>query len=82
MAENRLYQQTQSLHPRLPQSIEVIDCTLRDGEQSPGVAFTVEEKVELASSLVEAGIGVLDAGFPAASSADRGAMQALDELDL
>ena len=82
MAENRLYQQTQSLHPRLPQSIEVIDCTLRDGEQSPGVAFTVEEKVELASSLVEAGIGVLDAGFQAASSADREAMQAIDALDL
>lgn len=59
----------------MPKSVEVIDCTLRDGEQTPGVWFTVPEKVELALMLDEAGIGVLDAGFPAASAADTEAMQ-------
>lgn len=59
----------------MPTAVEVIDCTLRDGEQTPGVWFTVEEKVRLATLLAEAGIGVLDAGFPAASGADMEAMQ-------
>lgn len=58
-----------------PSSVEVIDCTLRDGEQTPGVWFTVEEKVHLAEALSEAGVRVLDAGFPASSGADLEAMQ-------
>lgn len=62
-------------HPRLPQSVDVIDCTLRDGEQAPGVWFTVEEKLQLATKLSEAGVKVLDAGFPASSGADLEALQ-------
>jgi isopropylmalate/homocitrate/citramalate synthase len=61
--------------PHRPTAVEVIDCTLRDGEQTPGVWFTVEEKVHLAKLLSEAGIGLLDAGFPGASGADLEAMQ-------
>jgi isopropylmalate/homocitrate/citramalate synthase len=56
-------------------TIEVIDCTLRDGEQAPGVWFTVAEKLELARMLARAGVDMLDAGFPAASGADLEAMQ-------
>jgi isopropylmalate/homocitrate/citramalate synthase len=59
----------------MPTAVEVIDCTLRDGEQTPGVWFTIEEKVHLATLLAEAGIGLLDAGFPGASGADLDAMQ-------
>ncbi|MGH3877540.1 MAG: LeuA family protein [Actinophytocola sp.] len=59
----------------MPKAVEVIDCTLRDGEQTPGVWFTVQEKVQLALLLDQAGIGVLDAGFPGASAADMDAMQ-------
>jgi isopropylmalate/homocitrate/citramalate synthase len=54
--------------PTMPAAVEVIDCTLRDGEQTPGVWFTVEEKVRLARLLADAGVAVLDAGFPGASS--------------
>ncbi|HEV2782732.1 MAG TPA: hypothetical protein VGX25_25350 [Actinophytocola sp.] len=61
--------------PTRPAAVEVIDCTLRDGEQTPGVWFTVEEKVHLARLLADAGIGLLDAGFPGASGADLDAMQ-------
>jgi isopropylmalate/homocitrate/citramalate synthase len=61
--------------PHRATAVEVIDCTLRDGEQTPGVWFTVEEKVRLARLLAEAGIGLLDAGFPGASGADLDAMQ-------
>src|SRR5262245_29514528 len=56
-------------------NVEVIDCTLRDGEQAPGVWFTVAEKLELARMLARAGVDLLDAGFPASSGADLEAMQ-------
>jgi isopropylmalate/homocitrate/citramalate synthase len=56
-----------ALYPRMPRKVEIIDTTLRDGEQSPGVWFTPEEKLELAALLAGAGVAVLDAGFPASS---------------
>ena len=59
----------------VPPTIELVDCTLRDGEQTPGVWFTVEEKLQLATALDNAGIAVLDAGFPASSAEDVEAMQ-------
>ncbi len=64
-------------HPELPASVEVIDCTLRDGEQAPGVWFTHEEKLELAALLSQAGVSVLDAGFPASSELEVETLQAL-----
>ncbi|MGC4070423.1 MAG: hypothetical protein QM784_38310 [Polyangiaceae bacterium] len=48
--------------------VEVVDCTLRDGEQAPGVWLTVEQKVELAARLSAMGVDVLDAGFPASGT--------------
>jgi isopropylmalate/homocitrate/citramalate synthase/aspartate/tyrosine/aromatic aminotransferase len=62
---------------RLPDAVEIIDCTLRDGEQAAGVWFTVDEKLKLASMLDHAGITVLDAGFPAASEAEVEVLQEL-----
>ncbi|PWT74232.1 MAG: hypothetical protein C5B46_04380 [Proteobacteria bacterium] len=82
MNNDPVYALAVELHPRLPARVEVIDCTLRDGEQSPGVSFSVPEKIELARALAKAGITVLDAGFPAASGADREAMQAIRALGL
>jgi len=71
-----------SLYPDLPRRVDVIDCTLRDGEQTPGLWFTTEEKVELAKLLSAAGIAMLDAGFPAASGEDLEAMQEMRRLGL
>ncbi|PLL91351.1 homocitrate synthase, partial [Klebsiella michiganensis] len=41
------------------------DTTLRDGEQSPGVAFRTSEKVAIAEALYAAGITAMEVGTPA-----------------
>ncbi|WP_320047005.1 homocitrate synthase [uncultured Ilyobacter sp.] len=43
----------------------ILDTTLRDGEQTPGVNFTLEEKLEIAKMLDKAGVKVIEAGIPA-----------------
>lgn len=50
--------------------IRILDTTLRDGEQSPGVNLNKMEKLEIAKQLERLGVDVMEAGFPAASSGD------------
>ncbi len=50
--------------------ISIFDTTLRDGEQSPGIALLPHEKVEIAAQLERLGVDVVEAGFPAASPGD------------
>jgi isopropylmalate/homocitrate/citramalate synthase len=54
--------------------IRLYDTTLRDGEQTPGVAFTPEQKLELAVMLSEAGVHILDMGFPSAAPSEAKAL--------
>jgi isopropylmalate/homocitrate/citramalate synthase len=55
--------------------IRLYDTTLRDGEQTPGVAFTPEQKYELAGMLSDAGVHILDMGFPSAAPSERRALE-------
>jgi len=48
-----------------PERIRIYDTTLRDGEQTPGVAFTPQQKFELAEMLSKLGVHIVDLGFPA-----------------
>ncbi|MGA7675273.1 MAG: 2-isopropylmalate synthase [Rhizomicrobium sp.] len=48
----------------------IFDTTLRDGEQSPGAAMTLEEKIEVAEFLDAMGVDVIEAGFPISSPGD------------
>lgn len=57
--------------------IKIFDTTLRDGEQSPGASMNHEEKLEIASALVELGVDVIEAGFPIASPDDFDAVRAI-----
>ncbi|HXF98334.1 MAG TPA: 2-isopropylmalate synthase [Gaiellaceae bacterium] len=50
--------------------ITIFDTTLRDGEQSPGIALSPEEKTEIARALERLGVDVVEAGFPVSSPGD------------
>src|SRR6266511_2253200 len=59
--------------------IRLYDTTLRDGEQTPGVAFTPEQKYELAGMLSDAGLHIIDMGFPSAAPSERRALELILE---
>ena len=54
-----------------------LDTTLRDGEQTPGVSFHLNEKVEIAKRLEAIGVDYIEAGFAGASKGDFEAIKAV-----
>lgn len=61
-------------------AVQLHDDTLRDGEQTVGVAFTIEDKVELARAIIDAGIRSISVGFPSVSEQEREAARAIVKL--
>jgi 2-isopropylmalate synthase len=51
--------------------IRIFDTTLRDGEQTPGVSLTIEDKIEIARQLNSLGVDAIEAGFPASSEGEK-----------
>jgi 2-isopropylmalate synthase len=64
------------------EEVTVFDTTLRDGEQTPGIAFTIEQKIEIARQLSAIGVHAIEAGFPASSKAEKETVSAIKKLDL
>ncbi|MEM0215798.1 MAG: 2-isopropylmalate synthase, partial [Archaeoglobaceae archaeon] len=60
----------------------VLDTTLRDGEQTPGVSLTVEQKVMIAEALDALGVDIIEAGTAVASEGDFRAIKAIAEKGL
>lgn len=57
------------------------DTTLRDGEQTPGVAFSVDDKIRVHDLLVEAGVRWIEAGIPAMGGEELRALQKLMSME-
>ena len=66
----------------LESKVEIHDATLRDGEQTPGVVFGVEDKIRIAEKLDEVGIERIEAGMPAVSKDDYKAIKAICSRNL
>lgn len=60
--------------------IQIFDTTLRDGEQTAGVSFNLQEKIQMAQQLETLGVDVIEAGFPIASPGDFNCVKTIAEI--
>ena len=63
-------------------TIRIFDTTLRDGEQSPGVSLTVEDKIEIARQLSLLGVDAIEAGFPGSSDGEKRVIKEIVQMNL
>ena len=66
----------------IAEKISIFDTTLRDGEQAPGVALTVDEKIRIAQKLDDLGVDTIEVGFPAVSEGERDSAKRINDLGL
>lgn len=66
----------------LPEKVIIHDCTLRDGEQTPKVAYTKNERVRIAQQLNELGVDRIEIGMPIISEDLRSAIKEVMKLNL
>lgn len=59
------------------ENVRIFDTTLRDGEQTPGVTVTPEQKVQVAIKLDELGVDAIEAGFPIVSHGEMRAIKTI-----
>jgi 2-isopropylmalate synthase len=62
--------------------VRIFDTTLRDGEQTPGVSITPEQKVQIAIKLDELGIDAIEVGFPVVSRGEVIAIKSIAKQGL
>ncbi|PSL17481.1 LeuA family protein [Shimia abyssi] len=66
----------------LPPKVQIHDATLRDGEQTPGVVFSIDDKLRIATKMDEIGVERIEAGMPAVSPQDAEAIREISKLGL
>ena len=64
----------------MTRKIDILDTTLRDGEQSPGCSMNTQEKVIVARELLRMGVDVIEAGFPISSPGDFRAVSEIGSM--
>ncbi|MDR1722219.1 MAG: 2-isopropylmalate synthase [Methanobrevibacter sp.] len=67
---------------KLPDKVNIFDTTLRDGEQAPGVALTVDEKIQIAGKLDGIGVNTIEIGFPRVSEGEKESARTIKALGL
>jgi 2-isopropylmalate synthase len=60
---------------RMPERVKILDTTLRDGEQTPNVALSIDDKLKIAVALDELGVDIIEAGFPINSEGEAEAVK-------
>jgi Isopropylmalate/homocitrate/citramalate synthases len=68
--------------PLIMKNVFIVDTTLRDGEQTAGVVFANEEKVQIAKMLAELGVYQIEAGIPTMGGDEKEAIKKICSLDL
>ncbi|MDR0493052.1 MAG: 2-isopropylmalate synthase [Nitrososphaerota archaeon] len=63
-------------------TIRILDTTLRDGEQTPGVSLTTDDKIEIAQQLSKLGVDIIEAGFPSSSEGEKRVVRDIAKLGL
>ena len=66
----------------LPEKLRIYDVTLRDGEQTPGVVFGRDERIQIARALDELGVHRIEAGMPVVTPEDKSAVKEIAGLGL
>ncbi|HUJ11790.1 MAG TPA: hypothetical protein VL171_17405, partial [Verrucomicrobiae bacterium] len=80
VSELNARQEIRSAFPN--KEIRFYDTTLRDGEQTVGVVFSPQQKLEIARKLDELGVSRIEAGFPRVSPEDAEAIQLMQKANL
>ena len=66
----------------LQREFQILDSTLREGEQTPRVSFTIKEKIAIAKRLNTFGVDFIELGHPAVSPDVYESVEALNELPM
>ena len=66
----------------IPDAVQLIDTTLRDGEQTAGIVFAPAEKLFIARALDQAGVPYIEAGVPAMGGSEFQALRSILQADL
>jgi 2-isopropylmalate synthase len=62
--------------------VRIFDTTLRDGEQTPGVSLSHDQKLNIAKKLDELGVDAIEAGFPVISQGEKRAIKMITSANL
>ncbi len=73
----------EGLKGKLPKKVQIHDVTLRDGEQTPGIVFNKEDKVNISRALSEMGVHRIEVGMPVISKEEKDAIKTItsEKLD-
>lgn len=66
----------------MKKTVKVLDTTLRDGEQTPGVTLTLRQKLDIAKALDDLGVDAIEAGSAITSEGERESIKAIAEEGL
>lgn len=84
MSDNKFYmsQYNPKIEMNLPKKVWIFDTTLRDGEQMPGVTYTINDKILIADQLDQLRVPKIEAGFPITSKGEAEAVKKIAALGL